>query len=88
MSEAQNPSPPFTLYEHMFILYTYSIGKGGDLNQREGERGISSQSWVENTNMTLQSINTATKSLYRSIFLDETFCFDVYSYLVHGCSYS
>jgi hypothetical protein len=29
-------------------------GEGGELNQREGERGNSSQSWVENTNNKLQ----------------------------------
>jgi hypothetical protein len=37
-------------------LCTYSHmegGEGGELNQREGERGNSSQSWVENTNMTV-----------------------------------
>ncbi len=26
-------------------------GEDGELNQREGQRGNSSQSWVENTNM-------------------------------------
>ncbi len=48
------PSPPlYTLYT--CIQYTYSHregGEGGELNQRKGERGNSSQSWVENTNMT------------------------------------
>jgi hypothetical protein len=33
-----------------------------EVKQRKGERGNSSQSWVENTNM------TAAKSLLRSIF--------------------
>ncbi len=28
------------------------MGEGGELNQRVGERGSRSQSWVENTNMT------------------------------------
>jgi hypothetical protein len=46
---------PYTLYT--LYLYTYSHkkrGMGGELNQREGERGNTgeyrSQSWVENTN--------------------------------------
>jgi hypothetical protein len=47
-------SPPYTLYT--CIQYTYSHREGGggagDLKQREGGRGNSSQSWVENTNMT------------------------------------
>jgi hypothetical protein len=43
--------PPYTLYT--CIQYTYSHREGGgELNQREGERGNSSQSWVENINMT------------------------------------
>jgi hypothetical protein len=33
-------------------LFTQGRGEGGDLNQRECERGNRSQSWVENTNMT------------------------------------
>jgi hypothetical protein len=51
-------------------LFTQGRGEGGELNQREGEKGNTgeyrSQSWVENTNMTectqeigyLQSINS------------------------------
>ncbi len=45
--------PPYTLYT--LIQYSYSHrerGSGGGWNLREGERGNSSQSWVENTNMT------------------------------------
>ncbi len=34
----------------------------GELNQRDGARGISSQSWVENTNLDFQSINSAKHS--------------------------
>jgi hypothetical protein len=46
LSEAQNPMhPPYPLV----LIHT---GKGGELNQREGERENSSQSWVENTNTT------------------------------------
>jgi hypothetical protein len=42
------PPPPYTLY-----LCIHGVGwGGGELNRREGERGNSSQSWVENTNMT------------------------------------
>jgi hypothetical protein len=48
------PPPPLT---HCIRIYHIIIptGKGeggGELNQREGYRGNSSQSWVENTNMT------------------------------------
>jgi hypothetical protein len=41
------PLPLHTVYVHVLI----HIGDGGELNQREGERGNRSQSWVENTNM-------------------------------------
>jgi hypothetical protein len=33
------------------IYLSHMEGREGELNQREGERGNSSQSWVENTNM-------------------------------------
>jgi hypothetical protein len=70
LSEAQNPITPQPL-EHCIRVYSILIhtGKEGELNQSDGERGITgeyrSQSWVENTNMTectqeigyLQSIN-------------------------------
>jgi hypothetical protein len=36
----------------MVYLFTQGRGEVGELNQREGERGKSSQSWVENTYMT------------------------------------
>jgi hypothetical protein len=51
----QHPPPP----AHTVWLYFY-FGNGGggrEVNQREGQRGNSSQSWVENTNM-CQSINS------------------------------
>ncbi len=81
MAEAQNTLPPphSTLYcirDNSILLHT---GKGGgELNQRESQRGDSSQSWVENTKMT-DCISTlykllhipAAKSLYRQIFLDD-----------------
>ncbi len=55
-------------------------GMGGELNQREGERGNISQSWVENTNMTectqeigyLQSVNSD-KNLPQSPFTGRFF---------------
>jgi hypothetical protein len=62
--EAQNPIPPSPLHTiYVFTVYNIHTGKGGELNQREGWRGNSSQSWVENTNMTvyisiLQSITS------------------------------
>jgi hypothetical protein len=68
LSEAQNPKPPLPLKHCIRVYsILIHRGKGGELNQREGkgwgrftknvklregERGNSSQSWVENTNMT------------------------------------
>jgi hypothetical protein len=52
LSEAQDPIPPLhTVYMYAVYLFTQGTGEGGELNQREGERGNGSQSWVENTNM-------------------------------------
>jgi hypothetical protein len=52
------PPPHYTLYtflqystQYLFNIHTGTGGQG-ELNQREGYRGNSSQSWVENTNMT------------------------------------
>jgi len=49
----RTPYPPPDLHTcirvHSILFHT---GEGGKLNQREGERGSSLQSWVENTNMT------------------------------------
>jgi hypothetical protein len=39
------------VYGILNYLFTQGREEGGELNQREGERGNSSQSWVENTNM-------------------------------------
>jgi hypothetical protein len=51
----RTPYLPYTLYTCIHMTqYTYSVytqGRGGELHQREEERGNSSQSWVENTNM-------------------------------------
>jgi hypothetical protein len=45
------------------VCWDTGKGEGEELNQREGRRGNSSQSWVENTNITdsisiVQSINS------------------------------
>jgi hypothetical protein len=50
------PRTPYPL-THCIRVYSIPIhtekgGRGEELNQREEERGNSSQSWVENTNMT------------------------------------
>ncbi len=48
------PAPPPTTLPHtVFICCTLTQGRGwgGELNQREGKMGNSSQSWDENTNM-------------------------------------
>ncbi len=60
LSEAQDPIPlpPYTLYTciHSILIDTGKGGEGGELNQRDGERGnreeYRSLSWVENTNIT------------------------------------
>jgi hypothetical protein len=52
---AQNPIRPYryTLYTCIQNSCSYMEGGGGGgMNQREGERGNSSQKWVENTNVT------------------------------------
>jgi hypothetical protein len=72
----RTPYPPLhTVYVYTVYLFTQRKVKGwGELNQREGQRGNSSQSWFESTNMTdcISSlwtlINTNAKSLYRSFF--------------------
>ncbi len=45
---------PLSHWTHVYsTLIPYrEVGEGGELNQREGYRDNSSQSWVENTNMT------------------------------------
>jgi hypothetical protein len=40
----------YTMYVYTVYLFTQGRG-GGELNQREGYKGNSSQSWVENTIM-------------------------------------
>jgi hypothetical protein len=59
------PSPPplHTVYVYKVYLFTQESGDWGgwgELNQREVEKGNSSQSWVENTNMTecISSLNS------------------------------
>ncbi len=46
----RTPLPPHILYK--CIQYSYSHRDGGRVNQSEGYWGNSSQSWVENANMT------------------------------------
>jgi hypothetical protein len=58
MTKAQNPipPPPHSVYVYTVCLVIQARRGGGELNQREGERGnrgqYRSQSSVENTNMT------------------------------------
>ncbi len=49
--EPQHPPSLHTVYVYTVYLFTQRKG-GGRLNQREGKRGNSSQSWVENTSTT------------------------------------
>jgi hypothetical protein len=44
-----SPHPPHAV--DVYIVYLFTQGRGGEVNQREGYWGNSSQSWVENTNM-------------------------------------
>ncbi len=59
-------------------------GEGGDVNQR----GNSSQSCVKNTNMTdcISNLQTAAKSLSRSIFLEYYILFNVFVVNSPECS--
>jgi hypothetical protein len=53
LSEAQKPITPLSLLHTVY--YSHREGGGGRgviVNQRKVERGHSSQSWVDNTNMT------------------------------------
>jgi hypothetical protein len=48
------PPPLHIVYVHTVYFFTEGRGKGGELNQREGEGGNrEAQSWAENTNMKL-----------------------------------
>ncbi len=50
--EVSKPPPPLqTVYVRVYSINIHT-GGGGELNQREGKRGNSSQSWVKNTKMT------------------------------------
>jgi hypothetical protein len=47
------PPPPSHTLSVYIVLWHGEGGEGwGELNEKEGLRGNSSQSWVENTNMT------------------------------------
>jgi hypothetical protein len=50
----QHPPPPPSHTLSVYTVLYFEFGKGGgrQVNQKEGERSNSSQSWVENTNMT------------------------------------
>jgi hypothetical protein len=52
-NRTQNP-PPLPATQLLYVLYfeTLERGWGGELNQREGQKGNSSQIWFENTIMT------------------------------------
>ncbi len=66
LSEAKNPIPlPLhTVNEYTVYLFTQGRGEGGEVNQREGYWGNSSQTRVENTNMTecISSLSTLVKT--------------------------
>jgi hypothetical protein len=76
-SQTEPHTPLHTVYAYTLYSIFIHTGKGGELNQREGERAnrgeYRSQSWVENTNMTecMQEIqsNTGPKVPYRSILI-------------------
>jgi hypothetical protein len=81
----RTPYKPPTPHLQSVYVYTVHTGKGGggDLNQREGERGNSSPSWVKNTNVTdcLQSIKSDKHlpqiPLTGRFFKMTNFCYDV-----------
>jgi hypothetical protein len=52
LPEAQYPIPPPLTHCTVYVYIIYYSHREGELNQREGERGNSSQSWIENTNIT------------------------------------
>ncbi len=69
----------YTVYMYTVYLSTQGRGRrgGGELSQREGERGNSSQTGVENTNMTdlISSLWTLIKTC-RKVPLQEKFLDD------------
>ncbi len=77
------PSKPHTVY----LYCTFDTGKRGrgegELNQKEGQRGNSSQSWVENTNMT--AVSPVYKHLPQGPFTGQFFWMTTF---VFWCLYS
>ncbi len=79
------PSPPLHIvYVYTIYLFTQEEGEGGEVNQREGWRGNSSQSCVDNTYMIdcisslYTLINTCRKvPLQVKIFFDDNILFGV-----------
>jgi hypothetical protein len=75
----RTPYPPCTLYSiRVCVQYTYSHREGREIRTREnGERGNSSQNWVENTNMTncISSLYTL-KNTIRKVPLQVNFLDD------------
>ncbi len=52
LSEGQNPPPHNNVYLHTIILIYTENGEGGRVEPEKRLRGNSSQSWVENTDIT------------------------------------
>jgi hypothetical protein len=57
----QHPPPPTTHTLSVYRCIYCTFTRGGGLTLRDGWRGYSSQSWVENTNMTgcIYTVDTA-----------------------------
>jgi hypothetical protein len=49
-----------------------ALGRGEELNQREGERGISTQSWVKNIIQSINSDKHLPQSPFTGLFFSMT----------------